>query len=280
MKCWICLPEQLNEWYQTITPVEFHKILKSDILPLYNYVGAPREWHIRQLPGKHSFLYTSIAIAHACYFSTYKQLMAGDDERIYYTTLDILASIDSKAYHHICAGQFNLNFPEQTVSLFADNYEEFKENIQNAFLWAEGTYLNTIDIKYFIEAYMLQRTNENTFKKMAGQMYGATNGNGSENKQYKYDINGLTAKEKRELGSLRNEKMKFLRSIEVATAIGPIVDEYVKTENRPITRKIFHDLLRDHSFFDIPFTTIDKIWKSLPEKCRHKGGRPAGENDS
>ena len=93
-------------------------------------------------------------------------------------------------------------------------------------------------------------------------------------------FNDLSAKEKRELGTLRNEKKKSLRALEVATKMGIIVNDHYTNNNRPITRTIFNDLLLKHDCFDIPFTTIDKIRKSLPEKCRHKGGRPSNPQKS
>lgn len=126
MKRWICLTDQINEWYETISPVEFYKILKSDLIPLYNRVGAPREWHIRQLPGKHSFLYSTVAIANTCYFKNYKQLLTCENEGVFWLALDILASIDSRAYHYVCEGNFDFNSPERTTKLSADKYNELK----------------------------------------------------------------------------------------------------------------------------------------------------------
>jgi len=82
----------------------------------------------------------------------------------------------------------------------------------------------------------------------------------------------LTAEEARELGRLRNEKNKWDSSIIAALHIGM----YCSGLDHPIT----HDELTDvvYKIDDkIPDTTIDKMWKALPDKYRKGAGRPRKE---
>jgi hypothetical protein len=78
----------------------------------------------------------------------------------------------------------------------------------------------------------------------------------------------MAAQEARELGQLREEKKKWDASIRAAVETGihcanlsdlmtrdQLTDFIVKTES-------------------LPDTTIDKIWKALPDKYKKKAGRP------
>ena len=83
----------------------------------------------------------------------------------------------------------------------------------------------------------------------------------------------LTPKEAQELGRLRREKSKWDDSIEAALQIGLFCNELSKQDEK-ITRDMLSQKLFDLKFKDLPNTTIEKIWKAIPEKFRKKAGRP------
>jgi len=82
----------------------------------------------------------------------------------------------------------------------------------------------------------------------------------------------LTAKDARELGRLKNEQEKWDRSIEAAVQVGL----FCANIGRPVVRKEVNNLV---NLMDIaiPFTTIDKMWKALPDKYKKGAGRPRKE---
>ncbi len=84
----------------------------------------------------------------------------------------------------------------------------------------------------------------------------------------------LSAEEKRELGRLRREKAKWDKSIEAAVQIGRLCANI----DHEITRAELAD--RIYEIDDrIPNTTIDKIWKSIPEEHRKAAGAPKKKKD-
>jgi hypothetical protein len=79
----------------------------------------------------------------------------------------------------------------------------------------------------------------------------------------------LNAKDKRELGQLRRQKEKWDASINVAVKIGV----YCQEQNRILNRHEIWDQVI-HIDKNLPETTIEKIWKAIPEQFRSKGGHP------
>jgi hypothetical protein len=79
----------------------------------------------------------------------------------------------------------------------------------------------------------------------------------------------LNAKDKRELGQLRRQKEKWDASINVAVKIGV----YCQEQNRILNRHEIWDQVI-HIDKNLPDTTIEKIWKAIPEQFRSKGGHP------
>lgn len=80
----------------------------------------------------------------------------------------------------------------------------------------------------------------------------------------------LSPKEVRELGQLRKEKNKWDKSIVAAieTAF------FCKDQKIPVTKNQLWNNLEKKKLADIPNTTFEKIWKSIPEAFRSSGGRP------
>jgi hypothetical protein len=92
----------------------------------------------------------------------------------------------------------------------------------------------------------------------------------------KTDPEPLPAKEKRELGQLRNEKMKWDESIKATFHICSFCKD---KEDGSVTRDMVRDQI--HKYFpQLPETTIDKIWKAIPPNYRNKGGRPRKNRQS
>jgi hypothetical protein len=83
----------------------------------------------------------------------------------------------------------------------------------------------------------------------------------------------LQPDEARELGRLRNEKSKWDNSVEAAVHIGIYCKELDKKGHK-ITRSMLIDEINVIGFKDLPTTTIEKIWKAIPQKFRKKAGRP------
>lgn len=82
----------------------------------------------------------------------------------------------------------------------------------------------------------------------------------------------LSAKEQRELGRLQREKAKWDKSLEAAVHIGTF---YAQLDHQ-ITRKELADEIYKIDP-NLPNTTIDKIWKSIPEQHRKGAGAPKKE---
>ncbi len=81
----------------------------------------------------------------------------------------------------------------------------------------------------------------------------------------------LTPNEKRELGRLRNEKIKWDSSIKAATIAGI----FCGTQSQLITKKKLRKELESHKLYlNLSDTTFEKIWKAIPEKHKNLGGRP------
>jgi hypothetical protein len=83
----------------------------------------------------------------------------------------------------------------------------------------------------------------------------------------------LLPKEARELGRLKLEKSKWHDSIKASVLIGLFCKEQEEKQIK-ITRDMLTGKLFELGFGELPDTTIEKIWKALPEKCRKKAGRP------
>jgi hypothetical protein len=82
----------------------------------------------------------------------------------------------------------------------------------------------------------------------------------------------LTAKDARELGRLENEQEKWDRSIEAAVQVGIFCANMGRTV---VKREVVDEVIKIDR--DIPDTTIDKMWKALPDKYRKGAGRPRKE---
>ena len=93
------------------------------------------------------------------------------------------------------------------------------------------------------------------------------------------ESNRLPKNDARELGRLRQEKSKWDNSIKAAVLIGIFCDQ-LSTEGIKITKAKLQDEIHKIGFKDLPKTTIEKIWKALPEQHRKKAGRPPKEKDS
>lgn len=85
-----------------------------------------------------------------------------------------------------------------------------------------------------------------------------------------YEREALVAKDRRELGQLRNEKAKWDESIR-ATVHAVL---FCTTQEKPVTRKKLWGELEEKGCGSIADSTFQKIWKAIPDQYRHKGGRP------
>lgn len=74
-----------------------------------------------------------------------------------------------------------------------------------------------------------------------------------------------------ELGTLRNEKLKWDASIKAATEIGLLFFEGELP--KPTTRDAFVQEFNS-KVGGLPDTTVEMIYKALPSEYRHKGGKP------
>lgn len=83
----------------------------------------------------------------------------------------------------------------------------------------------------------------------------------------------LSGKESQELGRLKREKSKWDESIEASVQIGLYCKEQSEKGSK-ITRDMLVDKIVELGFGDLPNTTIEKIWKAIPEKYRKQVGRP------
>lgn len=79
----------------------------------------------------------------------------------------------------------------------------------------------------------------------------------------------LTDKEKRRLGQLLREKVKWDKSLEAAVHIGLFCAQL----NHHITRAELEDEIYKIDP-DLPNTTVDRIWRAIPEQHRKAAGRP------
>jgi len=82
----------------------------------------------------------------------------------------------------------------------------------------------------------------------------------------------LIAKDARELGRLKNEQEKWHSSIKAAVQVGI----FCANMARAVVREEVDNLVNNIDEA-IPFTTIDKMWKALPDKYRKGAGRPRKE---
>lgn len=82
----------------------------------------------------------------------------------------------------------------------------------------------------------------------------------------------LTPEDARELGFLRKEKSKWNASIVAAVRVAI----FCSTLGRPVLRKEVMDEIWGIDG-KIPESTIEKIWKALPEKYKKGAGRPRNE---
>ena len=83
---------------------------------------------------------------------------------------------------------------------------------------------------------------------------------------------GLSSEDAREIGRLRREKFKWDDSIKASVHIGIFCNEL--EQGVKITRDMLAQKIYDLKFKDLPNTTIEKIWKAIPEKYRKRAGRP------
>ena len=96
------------------------------------------------------------------------------------------------------------------------------------------------------------------------KQYGMTNLRGGD---------GLSSEDARELGRLRREKSKWDDSIKASVLIGIFCNKSLK-QGEKITRDMLAQKIFDLGLNDMPNTTIDKIWKTIPERYRKKADRP------
>ena len=81
----------------------------------------------------------------------------------------------------------------------------------------------------------------------------------------------LGANDARELGRLKREKIKWDDSIAAAVNIGFFCSKL----DHPIKRDELKDKIYFNGYKDPPDTTIEKIWKAIPETLKKKAGRPS-----
>jgi hypothetical protein len=79
----------------------------------------------------------------------------------------------------------------------------------------------------------------------------------------------IKGNDKRELGRLKREKKKWDLSIKAALEVGLLCNQ----SEEPLKRADLRDFLYNKNF-DLPDTTIEKIWKAIPEKLKKSAGRP------
>jgi hypothetical protein len=82
----------------------------------------------------------------------------------------------------------------------------------------------------------------------------------------------LNAKDKRQLGQLKREKEKWNGSLNVAVKIGV----FCREQTMPVTRRVVWDKVFEIDN-TLPDAVIERIWKSIPEQYKSKGGRPNKE---
>jgi hypothetical protein len=82
----------------------------------------------------------------------------------------------------------------------------------------------------------------------------------------------LDAKDKRQLGQLKREKEKWNASLDVAVKIGV----FIREQTIPVTRRAVWDKVFEIDN-TLPDAVIERIWKSIPEQYKSKGGRPKKE---
>jgi hypothetical protein len=82
----------------------------------------------------------------------------------------------------------------------------------------------------------------------------------------------LDAKDKRQLGQLKREKEKWNASLDVAIQIGV----FCREQTIPVTRSMVWDKVFEIDN-TLPDAVIERIWKSIPEQYKSKGGRPKKE---
>jgi hypothetical protein len=80
------------------------------------------------------------------------------------------------------------------------------------------------------------------------------------------------AKDKRQLGQLKREKEKWIASLNVAVQIGI----FCKEQTVLVTRSMVWDKVFEIDN-TLPDAVIERIWKSIPEQYKSKGGRPKKE---
>ena len=90
--------------------------------------------------------------------------------------------------------------------------------------------------------------------------------------------NDFINKDARELGRLRREKFKWDDSIKASVHIGIFCNESLE-KGVKITKRKLEDKIFKLGFKDLPNTTIEKIWKALPEKYKKKAGRPSKKQE-
>ncbi|MGE4471141.1 MAG: hypothetical protein AB7D47_13485 [Desulfovibrio sp.] len=253
MARWVKLVDQLNAWHDMVKPFEFYEIVRDERLNFYNRAGVNREWSLKDIPGEDALLYTSIAIAWACSTKQCNILLNCEDKRVYWSTMNLIKSIDKAVFDRLC--KHNQNHEQHdnkhiNFDLFNEMHREFVSDIDTAFSWATGTYLRQEDI----DTYMNNDTPH-----------------ASEREEVIYP------NEKRELGFLRVEQSKRNRAILAAVKLTVDITRSYDLTKSPITRKDFSALSAKAGFHDVPDTSMEIIWKALPEEFRHRGGRPKGK---
>jgi len=89
---------------------------------------------------------------------------------------------------------------------------------------------------------------------------------------YEQDESKLSANDAKELGKLREEKFKWDSSIVAAVQVGTFCASF----GRPVVRREVDEVIMKIDA-KIPNTTMDKIWKALPNKYKKGAGRPRNE---
>jgi hypothetical protein len=79
-----------------------------------------------------------------------------------------------------------------------------------------------------------------------------------------------TPNDARELGRLRTAVHKQDEYLNAAVIAGL----FASKQNKPITKKMLWSELEENNLRNLPDAMFEKIWKMIPQKLRHTGGRP------
>lgn len=94
----------------------------------------------------------------------------------------------------------------------------------------------------------------------------------------KESYESLSGSDKSNLERLKRESSKWEEAIVAAVKASWNYSQL--EEGEIITRAVFERYIYSEGHKTLPTTTIDKIWKALPERIKSRGGRPKGAKDA